>query len=294
MLQIQAEFPVSGPGLTGGLAGSASTQPGGASLATLSGGTTAPNYTGDVLTPKISMLDFLGKSSFTPTLYDYIISGVYTWVKPSACKNITGFCVASGGSGGGCYLGTPGIPGTVSDGSGGGAGQAKPFASVVTGNLTLIVGASAYGNYAADGNSGNPSAMSGSGISVSCNGGGPGIAGNEYSSNGVKGGTSGAGYTGGSGSGNDSGDAGGGGGNSGNGYNSTDGVNGSLGGPGSTYTINGINYYCSPGGVGGGWGGAYAGPSYYGAGGNGVAPFFQNIFTGWPSGGGRILFYATT
>jgi hypothetical protein len=239
------------------------------------------------------MQDFYGRSSFTPTLYDYTTGGVYTWVKPSGCNIITAICVASGGAGGGCYAGTPGIAGATSDGSGGGAGQAYFFASAVTANMTLIVGASASGNYAADGNSGNPSAMSGGGISVSCNGGGPGIAANEYSSNGPRGGTSGAGFTGGYGGSNDDGSAGGGGGNSANGYNSYDSPNGSLGGAGSTYTINGTSYYCSPGGTGGGYGGTYTGPSYYGAGGNGVAPFFQHIFTGWPSGGGRIIFYAT-
>jgi len=260
LLQIQAEFPAVGPGLSDSLSYSA-----------FAAGVSA------------NMLAFLGRSSFTPTLYDYATTGVYTWTKPSGCNYVEAICIAGGGGGGG----TDGY----GDGGGGGAGQAYYFINAVTANMTIIVGSGGTGRVNAQGNGGNPSAMSGGGISVGCTGGYAGYQG-TIGGGGGAGGQSGNGNAGGEGNpdADTDTDGGGGGGNSGVGKSF---IEYGLGGPGNTYTLNNgaYSYTVSYGGNSGSYRTA-TNVGYYGSGGNGAHRTGVNA-AGQAGASGRVVFYAT-
>jgi hypothetical protein len=246
-----------------------------AGLATLSGNT---------LTPPVKMRDFLGKSSFTATLYDYSTTGTYTWVKPSGANTMAALVIAGGGGGGGSYY--------AGRGGGGGGGQAYYFTYSLSGiaglDLVIGTGGAQRPNGNSQGNNGGVSSMSITGGSalVACNGGIGGF-GSDSSMTG-SGGNSGAGYAGGAGNTNDtSGYGGGGGGNAGAGSDYSTGV----GGASSTYTINGTSYVCSPGGFGGGYTGTGT-PANYGQGGDG-AEYNGTSRPGQAGRQGRIVFYVT-
>jgi len=253
---IQSEFGA------GSLAAAATA----ASLATLNG---------TDLVPDIAMSSFLGRSSFSATLYDYVTPGVYTWTKPSGANTIEAICVAGGGAGGGCdgYNGA----------GGGGGGQAYYFSIAVTDNINILVGAGGVGRVNGQGNNGSPSAMSNG---VTCYGGIGGYPGGDGA--GGDGGASGNGNPG--GVGDSSGSSSGGGGGGGNGGAGSESIYGGGGGDGSTYTLAGgtYSYYVSPGGRGAV--GNTGVPTYYGGGGSGMYGSYNT--SGQVGRQGRVVFYA--
>jgi hypothetical protein len=223
------------------------------------------------------MLSFLGRSSFTPTVYDYVTPGFYTWTRPSGCNNIEAICVAGGGAGGGCD--------GYGEGGGGGAGQGYYFYVAVSTNINILVGAGAVGRVNGQGYDGTNSSMS---IGVTCLGGKGGFPGEIDA--GADGGASGNGNSGGAGdpSGLSNPSSGGGGGTltPGQSY-----YEGAYGGSGATYTLNsGANgsYLVGPGGASGYW--YYTSVSgYAGAGGRGAPGFGYNA-AGESGTNGRVIF----
>jgi len=229
-----------------------------------------------------NMRAFLGKSSFTATLYDYQTAGFYTWTRPNGANTMSAICIAGGGGGGGSYF--------IGRGGGGGGGQAYNFVYTISAIASLSIRVGAGGAQQPDGNSsGNPGSTSsilGGALSVTCSG-GIGGGGSDSSMTG-SGGSSGNGNAGGAANTNDSiGYGGGGGGSGGAGSDYSTGV----GGAGSTYTINGTGYVCSPGGFGGGYTGSGT-PTYYGQGGAGAEPNGTSR-AGQPGRQGRVIFYVT-
>jgi integrin beta 8 len=227
-----------------------------------------------------NMLAFLGQSSFTPTVYDYVTPGFYTWVKPSGCNNIEAICVAGGAAGGG----TDGY----GEGGGGGAGQAYYFYVAVAGNINILVGAGAVGRVNGQGYDGTNSSMS---IGVTCLGGKGGFPGEI--TGGADGGASGNGNSGGVGNpaGDTSPSSGGGGGTLTAGHAYWETSVGGYGGSGATYTLNsGVNgsYYVGLGGASGYW--YYTSVTGYAGGGGRGAPGFSYNAAGESGANGRVIF----
>jgi len=244
LLQIQAEFPIDGPGLTGGLAGSASTQVGGAGLATLSGTN---------LTPDISMRDFLGLSRISYVYSRLTNSGIYT--VPAWMTRMTVVVVGGGGGGGGKQVMSRRWDG---GGGGGAGGVVAAFNVSVSPGMTYAYvvggGGTGYAQYG-QGNDGSGSLFYSDVTSTTLNlyayGGGGG--GGSFADNGRSGGSGGGGSSyfatgrGGSAT-NNQGFSGG----TGEGNSGFNGGGGGAGGPGNStrYELSALPYTSGGRGIG--------------------------------------------